>query len=138
MNLSFDYLKQNYNLKDTAFWKYSQFRQCLFSVIKYKPNKLTGIHELLTRTLQKKGKAMKFYHLIREANAPKLKGLRTTREKDVGRNITDEQWSGIVSGWYVPVQEVQSQLIKYKILNQCYWTPSKMAKLKLIDNNSCW
>lgn len=63
---------------------------------------------------------MKFYRLIREANAHNLRGLKTMWEKDAGRNITDEQWSGIVSGWYIPVQEVQSQLIKYKILDQYY------------------
>uniref|UniRef100_A0A8C6SC24 Reverse transcriptase zinc-binding domain-containing protein n=1 Tax=Neogobius melanostomus TaxID=47308 RepID=A0A8C6SC24_9GOBI len=33
---------------------------------------------------------------------------------------------------------VQSQLINYKILNRCYWTPSRMARLKLINDAKCW
>lgn len=33
---------------------------------------------------------------------------------------------------------MQSQFIHYKIINRSYWTPCKLAKLRLRDNDACW
>ena len=44
----------------------------------------------------------------------------------------------IIASWQNSSREAQSQLIQYKLFNRNHWTPSKMAKLKLKDSNTCW
>lgn len=83
-------------------------------------------------------KASIFYHLIREAQAPKLEGLRLCWEKDLGTPILEDTWKWLIKSWYTCSQETQSQLIQYKLLHRKYWTPSKLAKLKLVDSDTCW
>ncbi len=59
-------------------------------------------------------------------------------ERDLGEAIKDELWKQVVSKWHTCVREIQSELINYKIFNRCYWTPSRMARLKLRDDGLCW
>lgn len=61
-----------------------------------------------------------------------LNSLKLAREKDIRENTEEQQWYYPVSGWQTSAQEVQKQLINYNILNQCYWTPSRMARLEEI------
>ncbi len=59
-------------------------------------------------------------------------------EKDIGQSIQQQQWKEMTSSWHTSVREVQTQFTNYKILNRSYWTPSRMARLKLRDDDMCW
>ncbi len=58
--------------------------------------------------------------------------------KRSGDTIKDERWRQVVSKWHTCVCEIQSELINYTIFKRCNWTPSRMARLKLRDDDLCW
>ena len=60
------------------------------------------------------------------------------REKDFREYIEQQQWNEVISSWHIPAREVQTQFTNYKILHRFYWTPSRMATLKLRNDALCW
>jgi len=131
-------LKQTYKLSNTDFWKYLQIRHCLHASIKNGPSPSTDVQLLLAANNHKKGMGSAFYAYIRGPNAPNLNGLKVAWERDLGGAIKEETWKQVVSKWHTNLRETQSQLINYKILNRCYWTPSRLARIKLRDTAICW
>ena len=129
-------LKQEFNLEQKEYWKYLQLAHCIRAKLKSVPDPPSGCQEVLMKPGLKK--ASTFYHLIREARTPKLEGLRLCWERDLGVPILEDSWKWVVESWYSCSQDTQSQLIQYKLLHRKYWTPSKLAKLKLMDNDTCW
>lgn len=136
--MSFDEIKQKYNLRQEEFWKFIQIGHCIKTTRGRNPDPVTRIQELVHVTRQKKYGASKFYELFREAHSPHLEGLRLCWEKDVDEQIPADRWMKLVASWHNCSREAQSQLIQYKLLNRSQWTPSKMAKLKLRDSDKCW
>ncbi len=59
-------------------------------------------------------------------------------EKVVGERLAKDRWEKLVASWHTCSCEAQSHLIQYKLLNRSYWTPSKLAKLKLRDSDIRW
>ena len=43
-----------------------------------------------------------------------------------------------MGSWYKTSREVQTRLVTYRIIHRGYWTPCKMARLKLLDSDICW
>lgn len=123
--VSFNYLKQTYRLSNTDFWKYLQIRHCLHATLKNGPDPPTDVQIMYAAKGYKKGLGSVFYAYIRGANAPNLNSLKVAWERDLRCAIKEEAWKQVVSKWHANVRETQSQLINYKILNRCYWTPSK-------------
>lgn len=52
--------------------------------------------------------------------------------------ILGAQWAEITRSWYKISREIQTRLITYKIIHRLYWTPCKMARLKLCESELCW
>ena len=78
------------------------------------------------------------YGFIQDAQSTQLEGLRLCWEEDVGGNIEVGRWRELVASWHTCSREAQSQLILYKFINRSYWTPCKLAKLKLRNSDTCW
>lgn len=132
--VSFENMEQYYSLIKTDFWKYLQLRHCLLSEMSSGPVPNTEIQCLLQYVCLKKGGASIFYNLIRDANELKLGGLKLDWERDIGESI--EQWNEAISSWHISAWEVQTQF--EIILHRSYWTPRRMARLKLRNDDRCW
>lgn len=135
---SFEDIKEEYNLGNTDFWRFLQIRHCIMTSVKLKLDQQTDIQKLFHTTWIKRGGASIFYVHIREAHAPPLDGLKKCWERDIEEEIDDDVWNKLVMSWSKCSREAQSQLIHYKIINRSYWTPCKLAKLKLRENDICW
>lgn len=135
---SFEEVKLEYNLDKSDFWRFLQIRHCILGQVRSILNPQTEIQDLFHTTWMDKGGASIFYKHIRGAHAPRLEGLKVCWEKDVGEDISTESWEKMVASWHRCSRETQSQLVHYKVLNRSYWTPCKMAKLRLRDSDVCW
>uniref|UniRef100_A0A3P8RUG3 Reverse transcriptase zinc-binding domain-containing protein n=1 Tax=Amphiprion percula TaxID=161767 RepID=A0A3P8RUG3_AMPPE len=137
--ISFEQMMTKYHIPKTAFWKYLQLRSCLLSMQKRTPLiKQTLVQEMIQASQLTKKTASAFYSLMRQSHPPGLSGLKKVWEEDLGGEISEEMWKDITGSWYKISREIQTRLIIYKIIHRCYWTPCKMAKLKLRDSDLCW
>lgn len=112
-------------------------RHCILSN-KHIQHSLTEIQVISRKIGEKNRGASKFFELIRSTQVPKLDGLKTCWEKDLAQMIPENNWKKLYASWHCYSREAQSQLICYKILNRSYWTPSKLARLKLRNSDLCW
>ena len=134
---SFDEIRNKYNLCNSEFWQYLQMRHCILSN-KHIQHSLTEIQVIACKIGEKNRGASKFFELIRSTQVPKLDGLKVCWDRDLAQEIPENNWKKIVASWHCYSCEAQSQLICYKILNRSYWTPSKLARLKLRNSDLCW
>uniref|UniRef100_A0A3P8RLF1 Reverse transcriptase domain-containing protein n=1 Tax=Amphiprion percula TaxID=161767 RepID=A0A3P8RLF1_AMPPE len=124
--ISFEQIMTKYHIPKTDFWKYLQLRSCLLSMQKRTPLiKQTLVQEMIQANQLTKKTASAFYSLMRQSHPPGLSGLK-------------RMWKDITGSWYKISREMKTRLIIYKIIHRCYWTPCKMAKLKLRDSDLCW
>lgn len=136
---SFEQLRAKYGLPKKDFWKYLQLRSCILSHLKVSP--LAPATELHAKVKQENAfsiKASGFYSMLRKSQPPGYGGLKKCWERDLGEIIPDETWGNIIKSWYKVSREMQTRLMRYKIMNRIYWTPSKMARLGLRDSDVCW
>lgn len=137
--MSFEQMMAKYKVPKKDFWKYLQLRSCIMSIKRKLPLiPQTVVQELLQGNQLAKGGASRFYSLMRRSHPPKLDGLKRAWEEDLGGGIVMEIWKEIVGSWCKTSREVQTRLITYKIIHRSYWTPCKMARLKLRESDICW
>lgn len=137
--MSFEQMVNKYKIPRKEFWKYLQLRSSITSVNKKHPLiSQTDIQEVFQSDWLIEGGASRFYRLMRHSQPPKTDGLKRSWEEDLGREISQEVWKDIVGSWYRTSREMQTRLITYKIINRGYWTPCKMARLKLRESDICW
>ncbi|XP_039473704.1 uncharacterized protein LOC120442039 [Oreochromis aureus] len=135
---SFAEIRREFNLDPREIWRFFQIRHCIKTILNNNPDPPSSIQEMFAAPGINRIRASKFYGMFREAHSPNLGGLRQCWEKDLGIQILEDTWKQLVSSWYVCSPETQSQLIQYKLLHRNYWTPSKLVRLKLVDNDTCW
>ncbi|CAI5697422.1 unnamed protein product [Oreochromis niloticus] len=135
---SFAEIRREFNLDPREIWRFFQIRHCIKTILNNNPDPPSSIQEMFAAPGINRIRASKFYGMFREAHSPNLGGLRQCWEKDLGIQILEDTWKQLVSSWYVCSPETQSQLIQYKLLHRNYWTPSKLVRLKLVDNDACW
>lgn len=135
---SFDEIKNKYNLCNSDFWRFLQIRHCILSNKEHIQHGTTGIQEISPKIGDKNRGASKFYEFITSTQVPKLNGLKVCWDRDLDWEIPEIDWKKLCASWYCYSRETQSQLICYKILNRSYWTPSKLARLKLRNSDICW
>lgn len=85
-----------------------------------------------------RGGTSRYYSLMRQSYPTKLEGLKRAWEADLQGEIIMEKWKEITGSWYNTSREIHTHLIIYKIIYRVYWTPSKMARLKLCESEMCW
>merc|ERR1712131_481968 len=64
--------------------------------------------------------------------------LKMIWQRDLGCEWTDEEWAKIIaeSGRYI--REARGKCIQYKIIHRFYYTPSRLHRIGVMDNNLCW
>ena len=59
-------------------------------------------------------------------------------QRDLGIEYTKEQWLDLLSKGGKYVKEARNKFIQYKVLNRYYHTPTRLHRMKLMADNSCW
>lgn len=137
--LPFEDIKNDFGLDNKNFYRFLQIRHCISSSMgRPACDPFTAIQDLYYNDWKRRGGASRFYNVIREHHAPKLAGLKLSWESDIHEVISEEAWENLVTKWCKFSREAQSQLIFFKVLNRRYWTPSKLARLKLRSSDVCW
>lgn len=61
-------------------------------------------------------------------------GLRLIWQKDIGKDIDEGSWQDIISD----VGKAKNKLIHYKIVHRYYFTPNRLFRMCLTQDNKCW
>ena len=66
------------------------------------------------------------------------KNLRKIWERDFNTNIEEDIWESIVAGAGWSVRDAIGKFTHYKIIHRYYYTPVKLQRMGLMENNHCW
>ena len=134
--MSYTDLTRRYALTGKGrFWKYLQIRSCLAQRTQYKDrNPVPDFLRLPTEHL----KASIFYRLSNEILSNSCDSLKRVWQKDLGCMLNEEEWLNILSHHGKFVRESRSKFTQYKIIHRYYWTPSRLHRTGLSNNNLCW
>lgn len=134
--MSFNELVQQYQLEDKGdFWKYLQIRHCIIK--KFQSVRLTNpIIDYLDNPFSHK--ASTFYKNSISVISSICDHLRIIWQRDLNCEISKDLWSQIIAQNGRYVKDARGKFIQYKILHRYYWTPCRLFKIGLTNNNLCW
>lgn len=135
--VSYQTLLEKFKLKRRAhFWKYLQLRHCIKDKILLHDDANTIDQFLkLPSRLQT---ASKWYEICPWKTSKGCDYLRKLWEKDLDCLLDEGVWKGILSDTEKYVREARSKYIQYKIIHRYYYTPTRLNKMKLINDDLCW
>ena len=83
-------------------------------------------------------RASRFYAIFNGIQRDACANLKIIWQRDLGCEWTDEEWAKIIaeSGRYI--REARGKCIQYKIIHRFYYTPSRLHRIGVMDNNLCW
>ena len=107
-------------------------RNCVAS--KFKENQILDYlkrpHECHTASL--------FYKLINHWVSGESSNVKLLWQRDLRTGFTLEKWLEILSESGKYVREARGKFIQYKIIHRYYHTPTKLHRMKLMNDNLCW
>ena len=137
---SFDDLKQQYDLPHTQFWRYLQVRhalQTIFGSRLQSPKPADKLHTIL-KVFGRGHEAAKYYKMLMESGGDGgVSALRLIWERDLGLSY-DEQDLASICNYRIMSRDMRVRLIKFKVLNRFYWTPSRLFRFDLKDAATYW
>lgn len=134
--MSFNDLVQQYQLLENGdFWKYLQIRHCVMK--KFESQNLANpIVRYLENPLNRK--ASTFYQNSMSLTSGMCDHLRIIWQRDLNCEISEEVWNQIIAQNGRYVKEARGKFIQYKVLHRYYWTPCRLFKVGLTNNDLCW
>lgn len=134
--MSFPDIKTKYNLKGKEhFWKYLQIRDCITSKIQYKDGNHIMDYFMLPVDHRR---ASTFYRTTNQLLSDSCQGLKTIWERDLGCLMDEEEWTRIISNNGKFIREAKGKFTQYKITHRYYWTPQRLNRAGIMNNNLCW
>ncbi|XP_064410453.1 uncharacterized protein LOC135355063 [Latimeria chalumnae] len=138
---SFAQLSQQFGLERQEFWKFLQIRHCILSLPQAAACKPPAKSEIVT-FLELIGHfphlVSNFYQLLMKWTWPQKMGRRAYWQEMIGGELTDQEWEELLREMSRPTRDAHLKLMQYKIVNNLYWTPSRMYTLKLRQTPTCW
>ena len=134
--MPFTDIMQKYNLEYKGnFWKYLQIRDCITKgKFSHKKNTLMEVLDLPSTA----HRAAIFYKTFNGLREDACKNLRIVWQKDLGCDLSEQDWLNILSNTGKHMREAKGKFIQYKIIHRFYFTPSKLHRMGLIGNHLCW
>lgn len=134
--LSFSDIKRKYNLNGKGqFWKYLQIRDCVTTRIQQQD----GNHIMDYLTLPAEcHRASLFYKTANQLLSDDCRGLKAIWERDLGFVMEEEEWLKIISDNGKYIREARGKFTQYKLIHRYYWTPQRLNRAGIMDNNLCW
>lgn len=82
--------------------------------------------------------ASTFYKLTAKAVNGSCEDLRLIWQRDLNLDIDQDSCVKIISsvGWFA--RDIRGKFTHYKILHQYYFTPVRLHKMGLLENDLCW
>ena len=132
---SYNNIKERFGLVGEGnFWKYLQIRSCVTSnYCKVTDNIILNYLELPRES----HKASQFYKIINSFLGNDSVNVKIIWQRDLGEEIEDDKWSKIVADCGKYVKEARGKFTQYKVLHRYYFTPSRLHRMKLLNNNVC-
>lgn len=116
------------------FWRYLQIRNCVASKIQY--NEDNNILDYL-KLPEECHRASVFYRTSNQLLSDDCMSLKTLWEKDLGCSWTKEEWLEMLSSNGKYVREMKGKFTQYKIMHRFYWTPLRLHRMRLLENDRC-
>lgn len=135
--LSYIRLKEKFNLEGRGhFWKYLQIRHCIKKVVPVGQDK--SPIECYLKLPKIHHKASRWYDMCPWTNNNGCSNLRMIWEKDLSCTLDEKTWEGILSNTEEYIREARGKFIQYKIIHRYYFTPSRLNRMGLMNNDLCW
>nr|XP_014351295.1 PREDICTED: uncharacterized protein LOC106705811 [Latimeria chalumnae] len=138
---SFTQLSQQFRLERQEFWKFLQIRHCILSLPQITTHEPPAKSELVNY-LELMGHfphlVSSLYQYLMKWTWPQKVGRRVCWQNVIGGQLTDQDWEELVREMSRPMRDAHLKLMQYKIVNNLYWTPSRMYTLKLKQTPTCW
>ena len=133
---SYSALVRKYKLKGKDhFWKFLQIRRCITSKIQYSD----GNHIMDYFKLPGECKrASIFYRKTNQLLSCECHNLKVIWEKDLGCIVEDSTWLKIISENGKYIREAKGKFTQYKIMHRYYFTPLRLYRMGVMNNNLCW
>ena len=135
--LSYIRFKEKFHLEGGGhFWKYLQIRHCIKEVVPAGQDK--GPVECYLQLPKMHHKASKWYEMCPWKNSNGCSNLNRIWEKDLSCTLDEKTWEGILSNTEKYKRDARGKFIQYKIINRYYFTPSRLNRMGLLNNDLCW
>lgn len=79
-----------------------------------------------------------FYKKMSSFQTKLCENLRVIWQKDLNKDINEDVWKDIVSNVGRATRDARSKFIHYKIVHRYYFTPNKLFRMGLAQDNKCW
>lgn len=64
--------------------------------------------------------------------------LRVIWQKDLNKDIDEDIWQDVISNVGSATRDARNKFIHYKIVHRYYFTPNKLFRMGLTQDNKCW
>lgn len=134
--MSFEDVIKKYRLeKKGNFWKYLQLRDCIIKgKFSQESNTIVDFCKLPVRNQR----AAVLYKLLNNSRDNICENLRMIWQRDLGENITEEEWHKIMLHSCKFVKEARGKFTQYKLIHRWYFTPSKLQRMGIMNSDVCW
>ena len=128
-------LKERYDVgNDGTLWKYLQTRHCLGNTFNVGENPILDYlklpHDAHTASL--------FYRMSKQMLGDTCENLKLIWQRDLGIDFEDNHWESIIANAGNGIREARGKFTQYKIIHRYYYTPTRLQKMGIADNNMCW
>ncbi|OCT80028.1 hypothetical protein XELAEV_18026845mg [Xenopus laevis] len=135
--LTFDQLKDKFNLPNRMFFRFLQLRHALTQQFRSRPLqiKTSPIEDLLRKQQLNKPLSTLYGH-VRQAKPSSTQGLYQKWIVNIP-DLTSEQWNTILQDTLSPLIRSRDRLIQFKYLHKAYYTPSLLHKINPAIPDQC-
>ena len=129
--MSFDQVRQEFSLPTSNFFRYLQVRHFIQNHLTQFPSlpPKSPLDSILETSPEVRGTVSRLYTAIFEMGGSSLSIMKENWEKDMGTNITEDQWSDIIQRIHSSSICARHSLIQFKIVHRLHMSKTKLSKI---------
>ena len=137
--MSFEELKQKYDIQPKHFFKYLQIRSYIFKLQKsLSLPTLSSIEEIATNQHSKRGLTSCFYAIIMDGSKVSSDSKRLAWCENLNSGISTEEWQKICLRSQTQTINTHFKLLQYKWIMRIYVTPTQLNKFNPNNPDTCY
>uniref|UniRef100_H3AGS3 Reverse transcriptase zinc-binding domain-containing protein n=1 Tax=Latimeria chalumnae TaxID=7897 RepID=H3AGS3_LATCH len=138
--LPFASLQDDFGLPSAEFLHYLQLKASLSRAEGLCPELLptSPLVDIFQGLGGKKWGVSRINSTLLTRSAPDHNPTKQQWEKDLGHLVSEGVWEEALSSPLKSGTEVRSRLVQFRLINQLYWSPSKLAASGLRESTLCW
>jgi len=136
---SFASLSDKYNFPNSHFFRYLQMRHFIQKQFPHFPNRPpeAEMDQFLSLNLQQKRLISVIYNKIALLSQASTISSKSAWEKDLGVDITEVQWRGILKLIHSSSICARHGLLQWKVLHKAHFTNAKLTKIYPNHSDTC-